>query len=154
MSEPLYECRRCHLLKTANLYMPSAFRRKVVVCRDCIRTELMARYDSNRARTDAIKMERGCADCGYRTNPVALGFDHLPEFKKTHYISDMLGSFTWPRIESEIAKCEVVCACCHAIRTQERGQCTAYWAQWRIDREGGAVVKESPELRLFTEEAV
>ena len=82
-----------------------------------------ARYAENISRITAIKLERGCADCGYRLHPHALEFDHLPEYEKTAEVAHLAWSAgTWGRIAAEIAKCEVVCANCHAIRTTERNQ--------------------------------
>jgi hypothetical protein len=76
-------------------------------------------YIQNAKKVAAIKVARGCADCGYNDNPVALHFDHLPGFKKVKQISRLLRC-RWETIEREIAKCEVVCANCHAIRTANR----------------------------------
>ena len=71
------------------------------------------------ARMADYKVARGCADCGYAEHPAALHFDHLPGFVKIGGISRM-----WHRspavVEAEIAKCEVVCANCHAVRTARR----------------------------------
>ena len=70
---------------------------------------------------DKIKLERGCADCGYNKRSVALDLDHLPEFAKTAGISKMINSdATLDAVLAEIAKCEVVCANCHRIRTENR----------------------------------
>lgn len=68
----------------------------------------------------AIKVERGCADCGYREHPAALEFDHRPGEEKSFNIGEKMGCYSLTRIMEEIAKCEVVCANCHAIRTVER----------------------------------
>jgi hypothetical protein len=67
----------------------------------------------------AYKLEKGCIDCGYRENPVALSFDHLPGTVKVRDIKSgqQLG---WQALLDEIAKCEVVCMNCHVIRTSER----------------------------------
>ena len=64
------------------------------------------------------KMERGCIDCGYRVHPWALQFDHIPNRgKKIMAVS----RFTDPRkAREEMKKCEVRCANCHMIKTQER----------------------------------
>lgn len=66
-----------------------------------------------------LKIKSGCVDCGYTKHPEALQFDHLPTFTKQFEISK---SHLKPLEEvlNEIKKCEVVCACCHAIRTYNR----------------------------------
>ena len=56
-----------------------------------------------------------CVDCG-QTDIIVLQFDHLAN--KERDVANMLtGSWSWSAIEKEIAKCEVVCANCHRIRT-------------------------------------
>ena len=77
------------------------------------------RYQKRREMVNAIKLDAGCADCGYDQHPVALDFDHLPQHKKSFDISRSL-TIAWTRILAEIAKCDVVCANCHRIRTYER----------------------------------
>lgn len=70
-----------------------------------------------------FKTQRGCADCGYNKNGVALQFDHMDGFEKKNTVSNLIRSdYGWDAIMAEIEKCEVVCANCHAIRTKERGQ--------------------------------
>lgn len=63
-----------------------------------------------------IKLASGCMDCGYAKNYEALDFDHRPGMIKIADISVMLGS-SEQRLLAEIAKCDVVCANCHRIRT-------------------------------------
>ena len=71
----------------------------------------------------SIKMQRGCADCGYNHSGIALQFDHMDGFDKKNTVSNLIRSdYSWNVILEEIDKCEVVCANCHAIRTKERGQ--------------------------------
>jgi hypothetical protein len=73
-----------------------------------------------RARVAAIKITEGCCDCGYNAHPAALHFDHVTE-PKLGAISDLIKQgVAWAVIEAEIAKCEVRCANCHAVRTAER----------------------------------
>ena len=72
------------------------------------------------AKIHAYQLEQGCADCGYAKHPAALEFDHLPGTKKLFNIGEEIGNRSVESIWSEIAKCEVVCANCHAIRTAER----------------------------------
>lgn len=60
-----------------------------------------------------------CVDCG-QTNIRVLEFDHV-RGNKANNIARMIGEgFSWPTIEAEIAKCEVRCANCHRIKTNER----------------------------------
>lgn len=69
-------------------------------------------------RLKAIKEASGCIDCG-ETNHIVLDFDHLKD--KKYNVSRMIhDGFSWAAIKKEIAKCEVVCANCHRIRTHDR----------------------------------
>lgn len=69
-------------------------------------------------RLSEIKQSSGCVDCGIN-NPIVLDFDHLKD--KKYNISRMIhDGFSWAAIKKEIAKCEVVCANCHRIRTYIR----------------------------------
>jgi hypothetical protein len=68
-----------------------------------------------------IKLERGCAQCGYRGHPAALHFDHLPEYEKSFTISQRTHR-KWSTIVAEMEKCQVLCANCHAIQTAARHQ--------------------------------
>ena len=64
--------------------------------------------------------EHPCVDCS-ETDIRVLEFDHV-HGQKMDEISHMLSQhYGWPRIASEIAKCEVRCANCHRIKTNERG---------------------------------
>lgn len=70
------------------------------------------------------KVEKGCADCGYNADPRALEFDHINNdgtfgSGKQRTVASMMYS-SWEKIMEEIAKCEVVCCNCHAIRTHKR----------------------------------
>ena len=61
------------------------------------------------------KMRRGCVDCGYREHPDALEWDHTDPTTKTASIGR--NSSSWKKIFTEIAKCDVRCSNCHAIRS-------------------------------------
>jgi len=64
------------------------------------------------------KLDAGCADCGYNEHPHALDFDHVEE--KEFNVSQGQDK-SYKILKEEIAKCDVVCANCHRIRTAERG---------------------------------
>ena len=77
------------------------------------------RATENRRRLDLYKLQEGCSDCGYRTDAAALEFDHLPGFEKCRTVASCCYA-AWTVIWEEVLKCEVVCANCHAIRTNKR----------------------------------
>lgn len=66
------------------------------------------------------QLKHGCVDCGYKKHPAALEFDHMPGVKKVFNIGEKIGSYSRDVLWAEIAKCEIVCANCHAIRTANR----------------------------------
>lgn len=61
-----------------------------------------------------------CVDCGYDVH-IALHFDHIDPASKKLSIAKMYSrAYKWEAILQEIAKCEVRCANCHALRTAEQ----------------------------------
>jgi hypothetical protein len=58
-----------------------------------------------------------CADCGILFPSYVMQFDHLEDKKFTLSKSP---TRKWEKVLEEIAKCEIVCANCHAIRTHLR----------------------------------
>jgi hypothetical protein len=101
-----YYCRVCNKAVADPVYLK---RRPL---KNAIRAE-------GKAWLDSIKLESGCVDCGYDKHPEALDFDHLPGSDKRFELG---GSYDYNRdtLLAEIAKCEVVCANCHRIRTATR----------------------------------
>ena len=82
------------------------------------------RYIENYERVAAIKTASLCADCGWGAwDPAfhhsAMDFDHRPGARKSLNVSRMM-TYSWERIEAEIAKCDIVCARCHRLRTHAR----------------------------------
>lgn len=66
-----------------------------------------------------IKVRSGCKDCGYQAHAAALDFDHRPDEVKSFEIARAANRVR-ARVLEEIAKCDVVCANCHRVRTFER----------------------------------
>jgi hypothetical protein len=87
--------------------------------RESNRKRAHERRATNLAWLAAYKLDKGCADCGYDQHLAALHFDHLPGHGKAGNLSRMTMCGR-ERLLAEIAKCEVVCANCHAIRTYNR----------------------------------
>jgi Zn finger protein HypA/HybF involved in hydrogenase expression len=74
-----------------------------------------------RLKIAVIKLERGCVDCGYSRYAEALDFDHLSGAEKVKSVALMWG-YSWDKVLTEIAKCEVVCSNCHRHRTKVRAE--------------------------------
>jgi hypothetical protein len=61
-----------------------------------------------------------CTDCGHEFPTICMDFDHTSDNKECD-VADMVRRAVSPaRLQAEIAKCEVVCANCHRLRTQSR----------------------------------
>lgn len=63
-----------------------------------------------------------CADCGRSYPHYVMEFDH-PDGRGPN--ERTVSSFTcaaWSTLQAEVAKCDVVCANCHRVRTWKRGQ--------------------------------
>jgi len=105
-------------------------------------------YDM-RGHVNRIKIEIGeCVDCGLicdELTVVAFAFDHLDPTIKTAAISKMVNrpkKYTVAVIEAEIAKCELVCHCCHAFRT--------YLGGHHLDQNIRPAARQVEQLTLFT----
>ena len=69
-----------------------------------------------------IKEQSGCLDCGEKYPHYMLHFDHKPGFEKHGSASEIYSRYGRERGLEEMAKCDIVCANCHAIRTYNRNQ--------------------------------
>src|SRR5919108_6518282 len=84
----------------------------------------LARVKDRQAATVAFlrhMRERPCHDCGRHFAPHQMDFDHRDPMLKGYRVTEgraMLKSRQ--ALAEEIAKCDVVCANCHRIRTQAR----------------------------------
>ena len=61
-------------------------------------------------------LEHPCVDCGI-SDPIVLEFDHVRGDKVITISKAMQHGWSYERILSEIAKCDVRCANCHRRRT-------------------------------------
>lgn len=79
-------------------------------------------YEKIREYIDKLK-DVPCLDCGQIFPNCVMEFDHVPERgKKLFNIGHFYGKIEAARFQDEIAKCDVVCANCHRIRTCKYGQ--------------------------------
>lgn len=63
-----------------------------------------------------------CFDCGETFPTECMDFDHRPYELKLHSPQKFFGNIE--KFLSEVAKCDLVCACCHRTRTRKRGMST------------------------------
>jgi hypothetical protein len=73
----------------------------------------------NRRKKDREKIEKYkesigclCQACGTIEHPSALDFHHLNQEEKEYTVSQLAG-YSWEKIQKEIDKCILLCACCH-----------------------------------------
>src|SRR2546428_8719575 len=99
------------------------------------------RFAPNRANANwmrELKSDHPCADCGRTFPPEVMQWEHLPGTRKLGNLSTHFSGQSRAAILDELAKCELVCANCHAMRTFERagwGGCPpAVIDRTRIDR--------------------
>lgn len=82
-----------------------------------------------RVQVDRLLHERKavpCSDCGLEFPYCVMQFDHTRD-EKEHRIADLakmvwMGRKSFDVLLAELDKCDVVCANCHCIRSDERGQ--------------------------------
>jgi hypothetical protein len=77
------------------------------------------RRAEGRAYVDSFK-DKPCADCGRRFPSVAMDLDHVRGSKNRNVASLVGSAYRLELIVAELKKCEVVCACCHRVRTARR----------------------------------
>ncbi len=131
-------CTKCKLNKSKDSFHRNKRRKDGLSnhCKAC-RTEYdRDQYQNNseqrarrRASVDAYKLKYRlwyyslkngpCVDCKQVWHPYSMHWDHTEN--KTFGISQALAKgYSKQKVLNEIAKCELVCANCHAIRTYER----------------------------------
>ena len=91
-------------------------------CNPVQKEKTMSRQRDRRSKAikyvQEYKQSAGCTDCGEKYPYFVLQFDHIGNDKEFN-VSQMMNR-SLDDIKKEIAKCEVVCANCHAYRSQAR----------------------------------
>jgi len=72
------------------------------------------RRDEFRKRIQQIKLEHGCARCGFKDHYAALDFHHRNPVEKKFLVSKG-ENYSWAMCEVEIVKCDILCKNCHSI---------------------------------------
>ena len=143
MQDVTRTCRRCKVSRPlADFYIEAEARAlarrgrpALKHCRHCQRDDMMARRAPRQAIADEAKRKSGCVDCGLRPEVLqVLEFDHREDEEKLFDVSDRMTSGNLDDLRREIAKCDVVCANCHRIRTVKRNQFGATFGGRRVVR--------------------
>lgn len=79
-----------------------------------------ANRDKAREKLKLIKESSPCSDCKNFYPYYVMQFDHVKDDKIENIGTMASKNAAWSKIEKEIAKCELVCANCHAVRSYER----------------------------------
>jgi hypothetical protein len=105
-------------------------------CRGCRRIYGRVHYSKNkelyidrneRAHARLLEflhsLKRGpCMDCGGTFHPCAMDFDHRDSKEKVSNVSELFSRVSRRKLLEEVAKCDLVCANCHRVRTWNRRQ--------------------------------
>ncbi len=138
-------CGKCNTEKQIEEYDWKKGKRRLI-CKSCVSLYTRQHYlDNKKYYIEKAKINRkrshdrlrsyllkyyqshNCVDCG-ESDPIVLEFDHIKG--KTKGISVMLTSaVSIKTLETEIAKCEVVCVNCHRRRTTK----TFGWYRGLVD---------------------
>lgn len=78
------------------------------------------RSDRGKALLDQLK-DVPCMDCGNRFPPECMDFDHREGEVKVNNVGT-IRHHSVDRLLAEVAKCDIVCANCHRIRTRRRSE--------------------------------
>lgn len=83
-----------------------------------VRTKAYRERNAHIAREAKAKP---CTDCGIQYPYYVMQFDHLGDADKDRHVAAMVWRpVSVSKLEAEIAKCQAVCANCHAERTHKR----------------------------------
>jgi hypothetical protein len=124
-------CGRCKVAQPLDQFYVDAEARasarhgkqKKMPCRSCNQAYAAQRRAPRQEYVDKLKAESGCMDCGLHPEySQVLEFDHRPGEVKLFHISDRMTAGSFESLKAEIAKCDIVCANCHRIRTVKKNQ--------------------------------
>ncbi len=106
-------CANCHRLRTQRRHAARP------VATSGSSRSLARKREAWRAQARLLNQlrDRPCADCGGCFAPCAMDFDHRDPRSKRSAVTRMIGRAGTARILDEVAKCDIVCANCHRLRT-------------------------------------
>jgi len=106
-------CAKCGIEKNLTYYPKKSNNKVTSYCKECHTSYTIQRRRDIKLR--AIEYKGGkCQVCGYDRYPGALQFHHLDPNEKDFHMSQRGHSRSWERVKTELDKCVMVCANCHA----------------------------------------
>ncbi len=133
------ECTKCGTLKPLAQFHLRGEGRRHSQCNACKAFATKLHYQRNKeayvrrakARKSALKDDfrklvddlksHPCGDCGHSFPPFVMDFDHREGELKIDNVANLVASpHSMKKLLEEIAKCDLVCANCHRIRTHAR----------------------------------
>lgn len=117
------KCRSCMKLYRKSYYLAN---RKSLIAKT--REQSAVRKKETIAKLKEYLSEHPCVDCA--TDDIrVLEFDHRDRAEKEERVSALVcAGYVWPTILVEVEKCDVRCANCHRIRTQQQfGSFRSLW---------------------------
>ena len=88
-------------------------------CTLCSRAAKRKHMQKRGRELDKLK-DRPCLDCYERFPPECMDFDHVRGEKLFGIVEARGSAIAWQTVLNEIAKCDLVCANCHRMRTYIR----------------------------------
>ena len=127
------QCRQTKPLDSFAVHVRNRLDGRQPKCKRCVADNASGVYKRDRAsKMEANRVIRlrkqawvneqknvPCADCHGRFPAICMDLDHVSGTKVMR-VSQMV-HHSWARLKAEVAKCEVVCANCHRVRTARRG---------------------------------
>jgi len=84
------------------------------------RKRIQEKQNQRRAKLASEIKSKPCTDCGNCFPPECMDFDHVRGKKLCNVAAIISSGKSDALLYAEIAKCDLVCANCHRIRTRKR----------------------------------
>lgn|SRR6267154_2044277 len=115
---------RCELCRSANREHRRNYKMSPEAKQHRIKYDHDKRQQNKHSRQEYIRNLKSvpCKDCNKSFPWYCMDFDHIPErgpklFDISNFCSRQMA---WQKLDAEIAKCDIVCGCCHRIRSRQR----------------------------------
>lgn len=122
------ECKTCKQVKELTEFSPhkGGKQGRQPRCRKCVHAETVKKKQAARAWLVDFFKSNHCSDCG-NSDLRVLEFDHTQDNKRACVADLVARGYALHVVKEEVAKCDVVCANCHRIRTISRLE-----SSWRV----------------------